>query len=82
MGMLSVIGGVTWAHHYGRQGPGRVQGLASMVTISAAAVGPLPVAALQQVFGSYRPALLLLLTLPVLCALLVPLGRRGAAEGR
>ena len=79
-GMLSVISGVTWAHHYGRQGLGRVQGLASMVTISAAAVGPLPVAALQQVFGSYRPVLLLLLALPVLCALLVPLGQRHTAE--
>ncbi len=74
-GMTQVTGGVTWAHYYGREGLGRVQGSASMVMISAAALAPLPVAALQQVAGSYGPSLALMAALPVLCAALLVLSR-------
>lgn len=52
-GVQSVISGVTWAHYYGREGLGKVQGSAMMVSISAAALGPLPLAALQGWSGSY-----------------------------
>jgi MFS family permease len=52
-GVQSVISAVTWAHYYGREGLGKVQGSAMMVMISAAALGPLPLAALQGWTGTY-----------------------------
>ena len=67
-GMQTVLSGVTWAHYYGRRGLGRVQGAASMVSIVASAVAPLPLAALQQAFGGYGPGLLIFASVPLLCA--------------
>lgn len=64
-GMQSVISGVTWAHYYGRHGLGRVQGSATMISITGAALGPLPLAAVRDwtgnyTFGIYAMAALLL----------------------
>jgi MFS family permease len=67
-GTQSVIGGVIWAHYYGRIGLGAVQGTAATVTISAAAQGPLPLATLQELTGAYTVGLLVLAALPILCA--------------
>lgn len=69
MGLQGVIVGVAWAHYYGRQGLGRVQGTAAMVNISTSAIAPLPLAALQQAFGGYAVGLALMMVLPVLCAI-------------
>jgi MFS family permease len=66
-GGQSVVGGVAWATYYGRKGLGRLQGAAAMVTISAAALAPLPLAALQQTTGSYRLGLLLFALVPLAC---------------
>lgn len=74
-GMQSVINGVTWAHYYGRRGLGRVQGAAAMVTISGAALGPLPVAAMQERSGNYDSAFLMLIALVVGCWLMAALYR-------
>jgi MFS family permease len=68
-GMQSVIGGVTWAHYYGRHGLGRVQGAATMVMIASSALGPLPLAALRGAADGYRLGLNLLAVLPALGAL-------------
>jgi MFS family permease len=70
-GIQSVSSGVTWAHYYGRQGLGRIQGSATTVLISGAALAPLPLAALQQWTGSYTPGLLLMALLPLLGMLLL-----------
>jgi len=70
-GTQSVVSGVIWAHYYGRQGLGRVQGSAMMVLISSAAIGPLPLAALYQVTGSYAVGLVMLAILPLLGAVAV-----------
>lgn len=74
-GMTGVISGVTWAHYYGREGLGRVQGSASTVLISAAAVAPLPLAALRQFSGSYTLGLLAMASVPILAGTIVLLSR-------
>lgn len=71
VGMQPVVFGVSWAHYYGRQGLGAVQGPAAMVMTSGAAVAPLPLAALAALFGSYGPALSLLALVPLACAVLI-----------
>lgn len=70
-GAQSVASGVAWATYYGRRGLGRLQGSAAMVTISAAALAPLPLAAWQQAVGSYTPGLTAMVALPLLCATLL-----------
>jgi sugar phosphate permease len=70
-GVQSVVQGVAWATYYGRIGLGRLQGSAAMVTISAAALAPLPLAAWQQAAGSYAPGLAALVALPLLAAALL-----------
>jgi MFS family permease len=83
-GAQSVAGGVTWAHYYGRQGLGRVQGMATMVSIAGAALGPLPLAALREVSGSYTLGLAVMAALPALGALVIALtlAERPAAVTR
>lgn len=73
VGMQPVVFSVSWAHYYGRQGLGAVQGPAAMVMTTGAAVAPLPLAALARLFGSYGPALTLLAGAPVGCAILAAL---------
>jgi MFS family permease len=66
-GVQSVTQGVAWATYYGRRGLGRLQGSAAMVMITAAALAPLPIAAIEQAAGGYGPALLLMTILPLIC---------------
>ncbi|MGD9890184.1 MAG: MFS transporter [Dehalococcoidia bacterium] len=81
-GTQSVVSGVIWAHYYGRQGLGRVQGSAMMVLISSAALGPLPLAALFQLTGSYTVGLTTMAGLPLVAAAVVSLlGGRAAPNG-
>lgn len=64
-GMFRIVNGVTWAHFYGRHRLGRIQGTATMVTISALAIGPLPQAALQGLTGSFALGIALMAFLPI-----------------
>jgi MFS family permease len=70
-GGQSVVQGVAWATYYGRQGLGRLQGAAAMVTISAAALAPLPLAALQQSAGNYGLGLALFALVPLACFIIL-----------
>jgi MFS family permease len=70
-GMQGVASGAIWAHYYGRHGLGRVQGPAAMLMISSAAIAPLPLAALQQLSGSYALGLGLFAIVPVICAVML-----------
>ncbi len=79
-GMQGVTAGVIWAHYYGRNGLGRIQGLASLITISAAALAPLPLAALYQLHNSYTWGLALYALLPLVCALILARLRPLIAE--
>jgi MFS family permease len=74
-GTAQVISGVTWAHFYGRHGLGRIQGSATMVGISGAAIGPLPLALFEGATGSFQTGLAAMLVLPVLSAFAVLLAR-------
>lgn len=81
-GSQSVVGGVIWAHYYGRQGVGAVQGTAALVTISAAALAPLPLAALYQWSGNYTFGLAMLAGIPILCAAILLTARPTVAGAR
>ncbi|GMU39529.1 MAG: hypothetical protein AMXMBFR23_03950 [Chloroflexota bacterium] len=70
-GISQVVNNVVWAHFYGRFGLGRVQGSAVMVNITASALGPLPLAALQGAFDGFRPGIAVMAALPVLSLLAI-----------
>lgn len=81
-GMTGVLAGVTWAHYYGRRGLGRVQGSASMVMISASALAPLPLAALQQLSGGYTLGILAMAALPAASIALIAASRPAVTLGK
>lgn len=66
-GTQGVVAGMIWAHYYGRTGLGAVQGPATMVMISSAALAPLPLAAFRQFSGDYSLGLLAMASIPVAC---------------
>jgi MFS family permease len=72
-GMQRIVQGVIWAHYYERFGLGRVQGAAMMVGITAAAIGPLPLAVFQQITGNYDLGIAVMATLPLLSILAITL---------
>jgi MFS family permease len=60
-----------WPHYFGRRHLGSIQGTAQTIGVVGASIGPIPLGAAFDLFGSYRGALLLLSVLPVLCALAI-----------
>lgn len=66
-GFLMTVNSVIWPNYYGRQYLGSIRGVATTVTIAAAALGPLPFAFLTELMDSYSKAVLIFLVLPVLC---------------
>jgi MFS family permease len=68
-GMGYTANGTVWASAYGTDGLGRLQGTANAGQIGGAAIGPLPLAALLDLTGSYVPGLALLLMLALIAAL-------------
>lgn len=59
---------VVWINYYGRAHQGAIRGVAGSAMILAAAVGPLPLAISNDSYGSYMPALIMFLTLPLFAA--------------
>jgi MFS family permease len=74
-GAQRIVSSVTWAHIYGRHNLGRIQGSAVMVGITSAAIGPLPLAALQEATGNYTLGILLMAALPVLSIITIAFAR-------
>jgi len=74
-GFSRIVTAVTWAHFYDRQGLGRVQGSAVMATITASALGPLPLAWLQSQFDGFRTGIAILMILPIAATTTVALAR-------
>ncbi|MDA0270194.1 MAG: MFS transporter [Chloroflexi bacterium] len=74
-GTTRIVAGVTWAHYYGREGLGRVQGSASMIGIAASAFGPLPFAFLQGLFDGFRPGIALMALMPAMAIFAVLLAK-------
>lgn len=79
-GVEPVIFGVVWAHYYGRSGLGRVQGAAGTVSIAGAALGPLPIAALQDSTGTFTAGIILMMAITAGCAVIAWLHRPLAYE--
>ena len=50
-----------------------------MIMISAAALGPLPLAALQALFDNFRPAIIVMAIMPALAIAAIVLARPNAA---
>jgi MFS family permease len=73
-GAQRIVQGVIWAHYYGRVGLGRVQGSATMVGITGAAIGPLPLALMHRLTGNYDLGVIVMGSLPVLAILAITLG--------
>jgi MFS family permease len=74
-GFQRIVGSTTWAHFYGRHNLGRIQGSAMMVGITSAAVGPLPVAYLQEQTQSYTVPILAMAVLPILAVIAISFAR-------
>ncbi|BCX47765.1 MFS transporter [Haloferula helveola] len=70
-GSSAVMGGVTWARFYGREGLGAVQGSAGTVMLTAAAIAPLPMGLLRDLTGSHTAGLAICLLLPLAGLLLL-----------
>jgi MFS family permease len=76
--MTQTVSGVIWAHYYGREGLGRVQGTAMMIGIAGAAIGPLPLALMQQAFDSFTTGVVVLSILPVIAIITASRARPAA----
>ncbi len=74
-GVSMLVSGVTWAHFYGRNGLGRIQGTAMMVMITASALGPMPLAWLEAWTGGYSTGIVMMAVLPVLAIVTMALAR-------
>ena len=72
-GTHQLVQGVTWAHYYGRQGLGRLQGSAMMLNIVGSAAGPFPLAMFHQWTGTYTMGIAAMTALPVLSLILLSL---------
>ena len=70
-GSWQIVNGVTWAHLYGRRGLGRIQGSAVMISITGAAIGPLPLSAMRDLTGSYTVPLLVMSVLVIMGAVTI-----------
>jgi MFS family permease len=64
-GVSYTANATVWASAYGTDGLGRLQGTANAGQIAGAAIGPLPLAVLLTLTGSYAPGLSILLVLAV-----------------
>lgn len=69
--VLRSTGMVVWINYYGRAHQGKIRGVAFSVMILASALGPLPLAFAFDQTGSWTPALLGFLAIPIVSALLV-----------
>jgi MFS family permease len=69
-GLNGTAGGAAWAHTYGVERLGELQGVGHGGRIAGAALGPLPLALALGLSGSYAPGLVALGALAVGCALL------------
>ena len=78
-GAFHIVQGTIWAHYYGRHGLGRVQGPAMTLSVCASAAGPLPLAVLQGLTGTYTLGMIAMMALPVLSVIVVYLARPGRA---
>ena len=68
MGFIMNITAVIWPNYYGRLHLGSIRGVSIASMVAFAALGPLPFGLAYDITGDYSLAILVLLALPVLCA--------------
>jgi len=68
MGFIMNVAAVIWPNYYGRLHLGSIRGVSMASTVALAALGPLPFGLVYDITGDYSLAILVLLALPVLCA--------------
>ena len=68
MGFIMNVAAVIWPNYYGRLHLGSIRGVSMANMIVFAALGPLPFGLIYDTTGDYSLAILVLLALPVLCA--------------
>ncbi len=68
MGFIMNVTAVIWPNYYGRLHLGSIRGVSIASTVAFAALGPLPFGLIYDITGDYSLAILVLLTLPVSCA--------------
>jgi MFS family permease len=88
-GFLMNLNQVVWPTYFGRRHLGSIRGIANFGTMSAAAVGPLPLALSIDISGSYTTGLIAYMVLPPLCGIAAILAgkpgrpsKRSAREAR
>ena len=69
IGFFSNINTVIWANYFGRRWLGSIRGVAAMCMVTTAALGPLPFGYLFDTTGSYSLAILISLSLPIICSI-------------
>lgn len=83
-GITQAISASVYAKHFGRRHLGSIKGTVQTVGVAGAALGPLWFAFGLDLFGSYRPVLLISMLLPLLLIALIPFVRppphKGSAE--
>ncbi|MEM7344106.1 MAG: MFS transporter [Chloroflexota bacterium] len=75
-GAFRVMDGVVWAKYFGRLHLGSIRGAALIGVVGSTALGPYPLGASLDYFGSYTPALTGLIILPVGIGLILPFVKR------
>ena len=70
-GIIRTVGSVVWVNYYGREHQGAVAGAAISVAVAGSALGPLPLAISEDIFGSLRPAMILFMCLPIIAGIIV-----------
>ena len=70
-----IVTSVIWADIYGRYKLGRIQGSATMVMMTASAIGPLPLAVIGNATGNFTSGILLMCILPILAMAIITLAK-------
>jgi len=68
MGFIMNVSAVIWPNYYGRLHLGSIRGVSTASGVAFAALGPLPFGLVYDITGNYSLAILVLLALPVFCA--------------
>jgi sugar phosphate permease len=69
VGVIKTAYAVIWPNYYGRRELGSIRGIASTAMVGFSALGPLPFGLIFDMTGSYDKAILILLSMPVMCGI-------------
>ena len=68
VGIINTTNAVIWPNYFGRSELGSIRGISTTATIGFSAMGALPFGVVFDMTGSYDKAILILLVMPVICA--------------